>query len=383
MNRLTSANQSGTTSSFYYDGLGRQVARVINGTATYSVWDGWNLFAEYSGGTQTNRWIWAGNDLIRSPGMYYYPDASGSIAYLVTGTGVAEQYYYDAYGTPTFADGNNTPLSGSNYGVDFLLNGQKWYPQLGIYDLRNRAFLPEIGRFLQPDPIGFSGDPANLYRYCGNNPANGSDPLGTNLIVATYGTIPVVDHIGIGLAYNGPNSETYGFYSSVPNSPRETSNVELDPIERQNDYVIIETTPEQDQAVLDFIDFMANNPLVQDYNLYDANCSDFFVENALALAGIYVHPYAVPRIMIRAIKKLPNVVAGKPGGRHASGGGESNSPSASSYPRSGPFFDPFFAPNPEGEQPPVTLQPADTPTVTLGPLEGEPGPNYVKPDEQH
>jgi RHS repeat-associated protein len=43
-------------------------------------------------------------------------------------------------------------------------------PELGLYDLRNRFYSPDIGRFLQPDPIGFRGDRTNLYRYCRNNP---------------------------------------------------------------------------------------------------------------------------------------------------------------------------------------------------------------------
>ncbi|MBA3832572.1 MAG: RHS repeat-associated core domain-containing protein [Chthoniobacterales bacterium] len=59
-----------------------------------------------------------------------------------------------------------------------LFTGQKWYSQLGILDLRNRAYLPSLGRFLQPDPIGFGGDASNLYRYCGNSPSNLSDPSG-------------------------------------------------------------------------------------------------------------------------------------------------------------------------------------------------------------
>ena len=43
MNRVTAVTQSGGPSaSFYYDGLGRQVARTEDGTTTYSVWDGWN-----------------------------------------------------------------------------------------------------------------------------------------------------------------------------------------------------------------------------------------------------------------------------------------------------------------------------------------------------
>jgi uncharacterized protein RhaS with RHS repeats len=41
---------------------------------------------------------------------------------------------------------------------------------------------PDLGRFLQPDPIGFKGDASNLYRYCGNDWANRSDPMGTEPI---------------------------------------------------------------------------------------------------------------------------------------------------------------------------------------------------------
>jgi hypothetical protein len=37
---------------------------------------------------------------------------------------------------------------------------------------------PELGRFLQADPIGFKGDGSNLYRYCGNDPIDKSDPMG-------------------------------------------------------------------------------------------------------------------------------------------------------------------------------------------------------------
>jgi uncharacterized protein RhaS with RHS repeats len=37
---------------------------------------------------------------------------------------------------------------------------------------------PDLGRFLQADPIGFKGDGSNLYRYCHNDPADFSDPTG-------------------------------------------------------------------------------------------------------------------------------------------------------------------------------------------------------------
>jgi uncharacterized protein RhaS with RHS repeats len=43
--------------------------------------------------------------------------------------------------------------------------------------------LPELGRFLQPDPIGFRGDASNLYRYCGNDWENKADPTGLGPVV--------------------------------------------------------------------------------------------------------------------------------------------------------------------------------------------------------
>ncbi len=35
-----------------------------------------------------------------------------------------------------------------------------------------------MGVFLQPDPIGFKGDAANIYRFCGNDPVDRTDPMG-------------------------------------------------------------------------------------------------------------------------------------------------------------------------------------------------------------
>ena len=107
-------------------------------------------------------------------GYHYHCDGLGSTAFLSGGAGtLLESYTYDPNGTPTLRT-----VSGGPYNTQFLFTGQQWYPTLGFYDLRNRAYLPSIGRFLQPDPIGFAGDPANLYRYCGDNPANWSDTFG-------------------------------------------------------------------------------------------------------------------------------------------------------------------------------------------------------------
>jgi RHS repeat-associated protein len=50
--------------------------------------------------------------------------------------------------------------------------------ETGFYFLRARMYDPSSGRFVLPDPIGFAAGDANLYRYCGNDPVNHTDPSG-------------------------------------------------------------------------------------------------------------------------------------------------------------------------------------------------------------
>jgi RHS repeat-associated protein len=98
---------------------------------------------------------------------------------LADGTGHLKEWYrYDLHGTPIFYDATNNQISSSTYSIRHLFTGQQWYAELGLYDLRHRMYSSDIGRFLQPDPIGFNGDRTNLYRYCGNNPSKWSDPTG-------------------------------------------------------------------------------------------------------------------------------------------------------------------------------------------------------------
>ncbi len=48
--------------------------------------------------------------------------------------------------------------------------GQQYFSTGGIYSFRNRFYNPKIGRFMQPDPIGYAGGD-NLYAYVLNNRA--------------------------------------------------------------------------------------------------------------------------------------------------------------------------------------------------------------------
>jgi RHS repeat-associated protein len=185
---MVTSNGGGSSASFVYDGLGRCVKRTINGVSTRFVYDGWKAIMEFS--PQTNhlvawnvygpgadeilwRWVEGVGD------MRYQHDIHGNVtALLGFYGGVIERYTYDVFGSPTILSTNNTQLSTSAYGNRFMFQGREYFPELGIYDYRHRMYHPGLGRFLQTDPTGFDAGDMNLFRYCGDDPIDRSDPIG-------------------------------------------------------------------------------------------------------------------------------------------------------------------------------------------------------------
>ena len=66
----------------------------------------------------------------------------------------------------------------SNYGNRFMYTGREFFAEMGIYDYRHRFYHPSLGRFLQTDPTGFDAGDMNLFRYCGDDPVDRTDPTG-------------------------------------------------------------------------------------------------------------------------------------------------------------------------------------------------------------
>ncbi|HEV2806741.1 MAG TPA: RHS repeat-associated core domain-containing protein [Chthoniobacterales bacterium] len=236
-NHLTDAVNGGTALYFYYDGLDRQILRYENGQWIFSVWDGTDLIEEYDiNGQLMHSYVHgAGTDeMIQrfDPGanpnrIWYYQDAQGSTTHLADDSGtVKESYKYPPAnsGKPSIFDANGQPIQSSNFGNRFLYTGREYYKDGGFYDYRNRTYLPSLGRFLQPDPIGFAGDPVNLYRYCGNDPADNFDPLGLSGYLSIYsnrGTnIYNTGHSWISFTPFGSNvTTTYGTFSNLTDRP--------------------------------------------------------------------------------------------------------------------------------------------------------------------
>jgi RHS repeat-associated protein len=178
--RLIQATGS-NSATLRYDPLGL-LRRVTpsSGTDTEFLYDGLALIAEFnaSTGALLRRYVhgpgadepitwYEGASVGDANRRYLYSDERGSIVAVSdnAGTGTASYTY-----SPT---GEVSASSGSR----FKYTGQIAIPEIGLYYYKARMYSPRLGRFLQSDPIGYTGG-MNLYAYAGGDPINSTDPLG-------------------------------------------------------------------------------------------------------------------------------------------------------------------------------------------------------------
>ena len=308
---------------FGYDPLGRCVKRwkgLANGDpvganpVAYYYYDGWNLVQEGSSGNVADRLYVHGNrvdEIVASEAggewLYHHYDARGHCIMLTSasGGGIREQYDYDAFGLPYFYNAAGGKLGASfQWGNRFLFTGREWLKDLRIYDLRNRQYQPELGRFLQPDPKEFGAGDYNLYRYCHNDPINKSDPTGLDTLIiwnlALEGSRNVFGHLALATTGQGVQSVGNGDnagrnYSHASTTSYLASQAKL----RDTLLFTVRTTAEQEQKINAYLDSRANVRSDE----YADNCAARTSE-ALRAAGLDIQKTHTPQSVFEQSKRV-------------------------------------------------------------------------------
>jgi RHS repeat-associated protein len=135
----------------------------------------------------------------REERLYVQQDASFNTTALLADSGtkdgwqVVERTVYDPYGGRTFkAEDWSSAGSFSSYNWVYLFQGGRQEPVTGLIYLRGRDYSTTLGRFIQPDPIGYA-DGANRYQMEGSNPVNRLDPMGLKMRDTPFKQTPGYD----------------------------------------------------------------------------------------------------------------------------------------------------------------------------------------------
>ena len=179
-NQLTAMKRAdGRVIEFAYDAFARRISKKSARVETHYLWAGDQLICEWTeGGANPEK-----RDYLFFPGTHkplslrvngevyqYHNDHLGSPRWLTDNNGrVVWSACYSAFGTAT--------IRSNRLAQSLRFPGQYFDEETGLHYNRARYYSPALGRYLSRDPIQVVSN-LNLYLYAGNDPVNGSDPLG-------------------------------------------------------------------------------------------------------------------------------------------------------------------------------------------------------------
>jgi RHS repeat-associated protein len=173
--QATSRANGNVTLRVFHDAIGRPIGIVERGQTRALVFDGAAAIEAYDDGVLSAVHIREDEDRLcffAAGGMdqYVCRDVLGSTRLISNSHGAASDILrYDPFGS----------LLVGNLATQFLYSGKYLYSSIGWYEYRARQYVPDLGRFAQPDPMGFA-DGANLFTFVTNNPLSATDPSGTD-----------------------------------------------------------------------------------------------------------------------------------------------------------------------------------------------------------
>ncbi len=214
-NRLRSATGPYIV-AYHYDPSGRRQSKTVNGVVTQFLSEGEEEVAEYSGSGAAQRYYVNGHDIdehlaqVEAPGVsgihyYYSTNHQGTVLAATDGALNVTPFNYGAYGE------SSSPTSGAA----FRYTGRRLDPETGLYYYRARYYSPQLGRFLQTDPVGYKAD-LDLYAYVGNDPVDRTDPSGNTEVDITVERTSVSAHSTQGTITASNGKQSYSAHSLEP-----------------------------------------------------------------------------------------------------------------------------------------------------------------------
>ncbi len=235
------ASEGDTKSEYVYDYQGR---RRIKKVSTYKagkwqkdaenhfLYDGWNLITEQDKKNQLKASYIHGLDLSQSlqgaggiGGLlaqidhsakkvhYYFYDGNGNVGQLINAdtSAITAHYEYDPYGNLITATGSYAAEN------PFRFSTKYHDDETGLVYYGYRYYVPELGRWLNRDPIGERGG-INVYGFVLNDSINMLDAYGNQGFPSGFGTyFDPLEYISHGL-YDYWNSIGYKTYTGTVSS---------------------------------------------------------------------------------------------------------------------------------------------------------------------
>jgi RHS repeat-associated protein len=265
----------------------RQTQNMTPAGATHYIQDlqGLLIVEATDTGTMLREYVWLDDiplavfaDLdTASPQLYYvHPDHLNRPLRMTDGT---QAVVWDAVYRPF---GEVHSITGSAT-LNLRFPGQYFLIESGLVYNWHRHYDPTLGRYTQPDPLGFVSGPS-LYAYALSSPSIHTDPSGQDVTICFYPT-DYFGHVGFGVGEN----RTFGFYPK-----KGTYNIFGGPGDIYEDRQaggqckLVSSRSDQDDCMLQCRSDRSANP--GRYSLLSRQCTSF-VRDCLIKCGISAGSY--------------------------------------------------------------------------------------------
>ena len=195
-------NGNNATGTYSFNALGHRVVKNVSGQVKYFAYNENNqVIGEYdNNGNVINEYVYFGlRPVAVRTGVninIVHTDYLGSPRIITSGTNGGSTVWEWKNDNPY---GNNKATGSIEFNLRFA--GQYYDSELH-YNI-NRTYDPEVGRYMQSDPIGLSGG-SNTYNYVNRNPLSNVDPLGLDKI--SYLKTPDMNQPAAWMANNWSNT---------------------------------------------------------------------------------------------------------------------------------------------------------------------------------